>query len=380
MIYLDNSATTFVLEESAQTAALYMTQNFYNPAAMYAPAVDTEKRLNSARAHIAADMGAAPDEIVFTSGATESNNMAILGTARSARKGSRFITTEFEHPSVYNVFKYLKDSGCDVVFLSLDSAGRVSIDELTQAVNENTALVSVMHVNNEVGAIADLGAINAAIKRKNPSTAFHSDGVQAFAKLPFCRLPVDMYSISGHKFHAPKGVGALMLKKGVKNSGGQMGGGQERGIRSGTINMPGIMAMDCSVGYFERNGDAARNKLCALKQRLYANLSTIDDVLLNGPDVRTGAAHILNMSFMGVRGEVLLHTLESRGVLVSTGSACSSRKKGKNRVLEAIGVTGERQEGAMRFSLSSFNTEEEIDTASELVAVSVAELRKYKRR
>ncbi len=381
MIYLDNSATTRVSAGAAAAARHYMTEEFFNPSAMYAPAVQVEREVERVRAELAASLGAKPSELYFTSGGTESDNIAILGTASVQRDPhARYITTEMEHPAVYNVFLALARTGADVVFLKPDSAGRIDPAALAEAVNERTALVSVMHVNNEFGSVQDLAALSSAIAAKNPETYFHSDGVQGFGKLPFGPLPVDLYSISGHKFHAPKGIGALLMKKRVKNAGGQLGGGQERGVRSGTTNASGIAAM--GAAFEELRAAEAENlrHMRELKLLLANYLLSLPDVLLNGPKAEEGAPHILNCSFLGVRGEVLLHALEERGIYVSTGSACSSHKKGKNRVLASIGVEGERAEGAIRFSLSAENTPEEMARTAGEISNLLGVLRRFRRR
>ncbi len=381
MIYLDNSATTRVLESSAKIAMHYMTDEWFNPSSMYGPAVEVERQVERVRKDMAASLGASPEELYFTSGGTESDNMAILGTAAALRPGRwRFITTVMEHPAVYNVFSALESAGHEVIRLPVDGAGCIRLEELSAAVNEQTALVSVMHVNNEVGSIEDLSAIERVIHQKNPQTVFHSDGVQAFCKMPFGKMPADLYSISGHKFHAPKGTGALLIRKRVKNAGGQIGGGQERGMRSGTTNASGILAMGDAFSVMYRDQQEHARRMMDCKLRLCENLSRIEDVYFNGPRPEEGAPHVLNASFLGVRGEVLLHALEAKEIYVSTGSACSSHKKGKNRILSSIGVEGARAEGAIRFSLCPFNTEEEMDRAAQAIEDIVRSLRRFKRR
>lgn len=381
MIYFDNSATTQVLSEAAQAALHAMTCDYYNPSSAYSKAVQVERQVNEARGVLASKIGALPKEIIFTSGATESNNMAVFGTLKARRGKVRLITTEVEHPSIYEVFKSLQSSSdIEPVFLNVDGTGRVDMNMLSDCLTENTALVSVMHVNNELGTINDLDGIYRLVKSKCPNAVVHSDGVQAYLKLPAKKLSVDMYSVSGHKFHAPKGVGFLYVSSAVKFKGGQIGGGQEQNLRSGTTNVSGILAMSVAADLYGRNqGEWLYNmRLC--KERLASNLSQAGDVLVNGPAVEEGAPHILNLSFMGIRGEVLLHALEEQGILVATGSACSSHKKGKNRVLAAIGVNGARQEGALRFSFCPFNTLREVDAASQAILEQVKILRKYRRR
>ncbi len=381
MIYLDNSATTRVLPEAADAAYAAMTEQFYNPASPYAPAVATERAVEAARARLSAALGGTPDELIYTSGGTESNNMAIVGSIKPLRGKRRIVTTLGEHPSVYEVFRSLEGTpDTEVVFIDLRPDGTANLDELAAALTPDTALVSLMHVSNEVGAVNDLSAAAALIRQHSPSALLHADGVQAFCKLPFSRLPVDLYSISAHKVHAPKGVGALYVRSGVKFAGGQIGGGQERNLRSGTTNVPGILGLDAALSSYRAHQAEWIANMRACKERLANNLTVIADSLVNGPAPEHGAPHILNMSFPGVRGEVLVNALSERGICVSTGSACSTRKKGQNRILAAMGITGARAEGAIRFSLCPFTTLDEIDAASAALAEQVAFLRRFQRR
>ena len=381
MIYLDNSATTRVLPEAANAAFRAMTEQFYNPASAYNPAVATEKAVEAARARLSSALSCSPAEVLYTSGGTESNNMAILGALKLLRGKKRILTTAGEHPSVYEVFRSLEGNAeIEVVFVGLNPDGTVNLTKLEKELTEDTALVSVMHVNNEVGAINDLFAISALIKKNAPAALLHSDGVQAFCKLSFARLPVDLYSISAHKFHAPKGVGALYVKSDVKFAGGQIGGGQEKNLRSGTLNVPGILGLDAALEQYQAHQAEWITSMRECKNRLWQNLSTIPDVFLNGPAPEAGAAHILNVSFPGVRGEVLVNALSEREIFVSTGSACSTHKKGQNRIHAAMGISGARAEGALRFSLCPFNTMEEMDQAAQTLAEQVAFLRRFQRR
>ena len=381
MIYLDNSATTRVLPEAADAAFRAMTEQFYNPASAYKPAVAAEKSVEAARARLAAALGCNSGEVLYTSGGTESNNMALLGSLKPLRGKRRIITTLGEHPSVYEVFRSLEGAAeTEVVFVGLHADGTVRLDRLEAALAPETALVSVMHVNNEVGAINDLAAISALIKRNAPNALLHSDGVQAFCKLPFSRIPADLYSISAHKVHAPKGVGALMVRSGVKFAGGQIGGGQEKNLRSGTLNVPGILGLDAAIATYREQQEAWIAQMRACKLRLAELLLTIPDAQINGPAPETGAPHILNVSFPGVRGEVLVNALSEREIYVSTGSACSTHQKGQNRILAAMGITGVRAEGALRFSLCPFNTIDEMDQAAEALKEQVLFLRRFQRR
>ena len=321
------------------------------------------------------------EEIIFTSGGTESNNAAVFGSIRGWRGPMRVITTAVEHPSVYETVQSLKQSGdVDIVILPVNEQGYPDLAVLRDALTENTALVSMMHVNNELGTVTDLSAASRLIRRYAPGAVFHADGVQAYLKVDAENLGVDLYSVSAHKFHGPKGVGILYKRSGVRFAGGQIGGGQENNLRSGTTNVPGILGMEKAVQLYEQNLAAWRQSMRACKRRLYEDLMTIPDVVLNGPALDEAAPHILNLSFMGVRGEVLLHALEQFDICVSTGSACAARKAGKNRILTAAGIIGPRQEGAIRFSLCPFNTIEEMDKAAQIVSEQVSFLRKYRRR
>ncbi|MBQ6077736.1 MAG: cysteine desulfurase [Clostridia bacterium] len=381
MIYFDNSATTCTCREAAERAYTAMTQDYYNPAAAYGAAFGVEKQVNEARAFAASLVGAKPEEILYTSGGTESNNMAVFGSLRPMRNLKSIVTTETEHPSVYETIRTAaKEFGMEIVYAPLKADGTVDLDRLSDVLHADTGLVSIMHVNNELGSVNDLDAIARKVRALSPNAVLHMDGVQAFMKVPTGKLPVDLYSVSAHKLHAPKGVGFLLVRNGIRFAGGQIGGGQERNLRSGTTNVPGILGMDSALRLYQSNQRVWHQQMFQVKKRLYENLGTLGDVCLNGPAIEEGAPHILNLSFLGVRGEVLLHALERYGVIVSTGSACSAKKQGKNRVLNAIGIGGARQEGAIRFSFCPFNTVAEADEAANVIADQVRMLRKYKRR
>ncbi len=378
MIYFDNSATTQVLPAAAEAAKRYMLEAYWNPAAAYSPAVQAERDVQLARASIASKLNADASELIFTSCGTESNNTALYGALRAMRGTGRVIVSAVEHPSVYEAALDLRERGYDVVFAPVDVTGRVIMSELEGLMTPETKLVSIMHVNNETGAINDIDAIYAMLKRRAPDALLHSDGVQAFMKT--APVGCDMYSVSGHKLHAPKGVGALYVRRGVRIKPYLLGGGQESGMRSGTTNLPGIMAFNAAVADYAQNGKAYRENMLLVKKRLYSDLMRLRDVKLNGPDIDSGAPHILNVSFMGVRGEVLLNALSERGLYVSTGSACAAHKRGRNRILNAMGITGDRQDGAIRFSFSRFNTTAEADAAAQLIEEQVNILRRFRRR
>lgn len=378
MIYFDNSATTRVFDEAASVAVSYMKEGFFNPSAAYSPAVSVEREVNLARGRLAAHFKSDPSELIFTSGGTESNNIALSGTLAQRRDKCRIITTASEHPSVYEPVNALKSSGYDVVIIGVDERGKADAKELEAALTDNTGFVSIMHVNNEVGAVNDISALYSLVKSRAPGAIFHSDGVQAFLKMPAVRC--DMYSFSGHKLHAPKGVGGLFVKRGIKFAGGQMGGGQENNLRSGTTNVPSIMALDTAAGIYTKRHSEFMTAMREVKLRLYDNLSRMKDVVLNGPAPDEGVPYILNMSFLGVRGEVLLNSLSEKGLLVSTGSACAARHRGKNRILTAMGIKDARQDGAIRFSFSPENTVQQADTAAQMIEDGLSILRRFRRR
>lgn len=381
MIYFDNSATTQTLPEAAERACIAMTKEYYNPAAAYGAAFSVEKNVTEARSLAASLLGAAQNEIIYTSGGTESNNAAAFGALRCVHGKKTIVTTAIEHPSVYEtVSAAVRMFDASVLYAPLRSDGTVDIDRLSEVLTPETSFVSIMHVNNELGSVNDLDRIAAKVRALSPNAVIHSDGVQAFMKTRMQRIPVDLYSVSAHKLHAPKGVGFLYARNGVRFQGGQIGGGQERNLRSGTLNVPGILGFDTALRAYRANEAAWHKQMLCVKTRLYRNLSALPDVLLNGPSVENGAPHILNLSFLGVRGEVLMHALERYGVLVSTGSACSAKKQGKNRILNAVGITGARQEGAIRFSFCPFNTEEEADTVADMIDGQLRVLRRYQRR
>lgn len=377
-IYFDNSATTAVLPAAAEAAMRYMTEAYYNPAAAYSPAVNAERDVSAARAVIAAGLGADPTEVIFTSCGTESNNTALYGSLRAMRGKGRVVISSTEHPSVYEAAMDLREQGYDVQLAPVDGTGKVDLNELAQLITRETRLVSVMHVNNESGAVNDINSVYSIVRRNAPEALLHVDGVQAFMKTS--PVKCDLYSVSGHKLHAPKGIGALCVRRGVRVKPFIIGGGQESGMRSGTTNTPAIMGFSAAVSDFAEHREAYLGSMLAVKTRLFNNLSRIRDVRLNGPALSEAAPHILNMSFMGVRGEVLLNALSERGLYVSTGSACAAHKRGKNRILNAMGITGDRQDGAIRFSFSHFNTVAEADLAAQMIEEQVTLLRRFRRR
>ena len=380
-IYLDNSSTTRVLDEVAQVVCDAMTVYFGNPSSLHRKGIEAEKIMKQARESIAKVLEVSSEEIFFTSGGTESNNWAIKGAAYALRRrGNHLITTKVEHPSVLEVFAALEKEGFAVTYLDVDREGTIDINQLEGALRPDTILVSIMYVNNEVGSIQPIQDAARIIKSRC-NALFHVDAVQAFAKIPLVSKleGIDLLSISGHKIYGPKGIGALFIRDKVKITPLLHGGGQEAGQRSGTENLPGIAGIGEAAKVCLKNMSEWRKHMAELKERLMGGiLNNIPDTVLNGPKV--GAPHILNISFLGTMGEILLHALESKNIYVSTGSACSSHKSEKSHVLKAMGKSLEEQDGAIRFSLSPFVSQDDIDYTLEVLAKEVKEIRKFVRR
>ena len=379
MIYLDNSATTRPFDEVIDKMSACMREEYFNPSAVYAPAMLAGRILTETREAIASQLGGRV-KVVFTSGGTEADNLALLGTARALRgRKGHFITTKVEHPAILETAAELERLGHSVTYIGVDEEGTVDVDALVDAVREDTALVSVMQVNNEVGAVMPIEEISRRVKEKNSRTLIHVDGVQGFMRVPMHmnRMGVDLYSLSGHKIHGPKGIGALAMSDRARPLCIAFGGGQENGLRSGTENVPGIAGLGQAVRAFARLDDPASDMM-ELKMRLRGGiLQAVPDAKVNGPT--GGAPHILNVTFP-VKGEVLLHALEGAGILCSTGSACASHKKSASHVLTAMGVPDKEIDGALRFSLCPMNTPEEIDETVAQIRKSVEMLRAFKRR
>ena len=361
--YLDNSATTQVLPAVAEKAVELMVKEFGNPSSLHTRGFQARKLLEEARAQVADALGAQPEEITFTSGGTESNNLVLFGAAQARRRlGNKIVTTAAEHDSVLNPCRALEQQGFQVVYLKPDSTGRLSEEALAQAIDEKTILVSVMLVNNETGAVFPVEAAGKAIRRKKAPALLHTDAVQGFGKLPFTvkRLGVDLLTLSGHKIHAPKGIGALYVKKGVRVLPRTLGGGQERGLRSGTESVPLI----CALGEAVKQLPPARETLervGELNSLLRQHLAQLPQVTIHSPE--EGLPYVLNFSAGRVRGETMLHFLAERGVYVSSGSACGRAKP--SHVLEAMGLPKEQVESALRVSFSRFSTREDVEALVE---------------
>ena len=366
-VYLDNSATTKPYAEVVAKIVHYMETQFGNPSSLHRMGIAAEKALKEARKAMSASIGAKDEEIYFTSGGTEADNMALFGTAQARkRRGNKIITSRIEHPAILESCKNLESLGFRVEYIPVDHNGVVDLSALGDAVDEQTILITIMQVNNEVGSIQPIAEIaelkNRIAKKLGTEILLHTDAVQSFGKLPvqIKDSGIDLLSVSGHKIHGPKGVGALYIRKGLNIHPYLHGGGQERGLRSGTEYVPAIAGFGTAVDLCMKNSDQRSETMRAVKNYLTEGIRfEIRDIRFNSPE--DGSPAILNVSFIGVRGEVLLHSLEQSDIYVSTGSACSSKKKSQSHVLEAMGLSGAEMEGAIRFSFSEFNTIEEMD-------------------
>lgn len=378
--YFDNSATTKVLDCVKDAVVDAMCVNYGNAAAKHRKGVEAENLIREAKKAIADTLKVQEKEILFTSGGTESNNTALIGTALANRRaGKHLITTGVEHPSIYNTMSFLEEMGFEVTYLPVDHLGHISLEDLEKAIREDTILVSVMYVNNEVGAVEPIEAISQCIKKKNPKTLFHVDAIQAYGKYKIRpkKQGIDLLSVSGHKIHAPKGVGFLYIGDGVKIRPILFGGGQQKGMRSGTENVPGCVGLGVAAREAYKDFDARIEKLYTLREHLIAGLKPLGGVTINGSEDRTNAPQIVSASFEGVRSEVLLHALEDKGVYVSSGSACSSNHPGISGTLKGIGVKKELLDSTIRFSLGDLNTEEEVDYAIGVLGELLPVLRRY---
>lgn len=375
-IYLDNSATTKPYQEVVDKMVLALTTQYGNPSSIYKKGIEVEREIKEIRRNIARSLGAKETEIYFTSGGTECNNTIIRSVARLNRKTkNHIISTVIEHPSVLNTLKDLEEEGFEVTYLPVDNNGKISLKDLKNAIKKETMLVSVMHVNNEIGSVQPIEEIGKYLKTLDEKVYLHVDAVQSYAKIKFrpSKYNIDFMSVSGHKLHGPKGIGFMYVKENNRIKPLLTGGGQEIGIRSGTENVPGIYGIGEAVRILNQDLQGTIDKIRGLRELLKEEiLANIDNVKINSPE--DGVCHVLNVSFRGVRGEVLLHYLEQKEIYVSTGSACSSKKKGSH-VLNAIKLTPEEIEGAIRFSLSDLNTKEEIIETVKALKESVADLR-----
>jgi len=380
--YLDNSATTRPSDAVIEAVAAAMRTGFFNPSSPYGPALLAEKQMDACRQIIARRLDASAEDVYFTAGGTEADNLAILGYLSTVKKPGKVLYTAVEHPAVVKSCQAAERMGHTAVAIPVLPDGTADLDALSKLLDDSVRMLCVMQVNNETGAIQPVKEISALRDRLCPQAVLHVDGVQGFLRVPFSlkECHVQSYALSAHKIHGPKGVGALVLQKGHRVSPREFGGGQEKGLRSGTENTPGIAGLMAAVESYP--ADAAQTML-ALKKRLYTALKeTVPDARINGPDIDSDAAapHILNISLPPVRSETMLYALAGDGIYVSMGSACSSRKQKVSDTLKAMAVPQKDAECAIRFSLSPYNTQEEIDYAAQRVREHYQVLSRFTRR
>ena len=381
-IYFDNSATTKCYDSVRDVMVKTMTEDFGNPSSMHQKGVEGEQYLKEAAAIVAKTLKVTEKEIFFTSGGTESNNWALIGTAlANKRAGNHIITTAIEHPAVSEPLHFLEEQGFEVTKLSVDHNGQISLEELEAALTDQTILVSTMYVNNEMGAVQPIEEIARLIHRKCPKALYHVDAIQAFGKYQIYpkRMGIDLMSASGHKIHGPKGIGLLYMSDRAKVVPIIYGGGQQRGMRSGTDNVPGVAGFGRAVKEIYQNREEKNEYLYELKEYMIEQLRALDHVVVHGTtDREKSAPHIINASFVGVGSEVLLHTLEDRQIYVSAGSACSTHKRAKSPTLTAIGAKKEELDSSVRFSFTEENTKEEVDAVIAVLKEVLPMLRRYR--
>ena len=380
--YFDNSATTRCYPEVAEIVVKTMTEDFGNPSAMHLKGVEAEKYVREAAQTLAKILKVNEKEIIFSSGGTESNNLALFGGAdANKRSGNHIITTSVEHAAVGQPAERLEQMGYEVTIVPVDHRGVVQLEALEKALRPDTILVSTMYVNNEVGAVMPVEEIAKLVHEKSPKALYHVDAIQAFGKYRIYpkKAGIDMLSVSSHKIHGPKGVGFLYINEKARIQPQILGGGQQAGMRSGTDNVPGIAGLGVAAKMVYTDFDKKIEHMYQLKERLAEGFLKLPDVRLNGMEIREGAPQILSASFLGVRSEVLLHTLEEKGIYVSAGSACSSHKRKAAGTLSAMGMEAAQRESTLRFSFSEENTFEEVDYALEVIGQVLPMLRRYSR-
>ena len=383
MIYLDNSATTRPFDGVIDAMDRCMREAYFNASAAYRPAVDVDREIRACRRLIASQLGAQEDEVYFTSGGTESDNLAILGVAATLRRPANFVCSVIEHPAVLETIRRVEAMGHEVRYMPIDRRGVVDLAACEALLDEHTALVSCMQVSNETGAIQPIEQLARMARAKNRDVRVHVDGVQGFMRVPMHmgRMGVELYALSGHKIHGPKGVGVLVARKGVRLAPQMTGGGQEKNLRSGTYNSPAILGLGEAVREMAARRDEL-DRLRAMKTHLWALLSAEEGISLNGPapEDAQSAPHVLSVSFGGVRGEVMRNALEGEGILVSTGSACASHKQKVSATLRAMGLSTEQADGTIRISLGMMNTMEDMDKAAARMLALYRQLKAYRRR
>lgn len=381
--YFDNSATTRCFDSVAGVVDQVLRTDYGNPSSLHRKGVEAEQYLRYAKEQIAKSLKVQEKEILFTSGGTESDNLAIIGAAMANyRRGKQLITTRIEHPAVLQTMSYLESLGYGVTYLPVDAYGCIRLEDLEAAVTPETILVSIMHTNNEIGSVMPVEEAGRLIKQKNPQTLFHVDAVQGYGK---CRIypkkaGIDLLSVSGHKIHGPKGIGFLYVSERAKIKAILFGGGQQGGMRSGTENVAGIAGIGKAVEEIFSHLDEDIGRLYEYKEYFMSRVQDIPDVTINGPQGRNGAPHIVSLSVKGVRAEVLLHSLDDEGICISAGSACSAHKPAPSATLSAIGLERGLLESTVRFSFSVETTKEQIDYALSVLNEQIPKLRRYTRK
>ncbi len=383
-IYLDNGATTKPYDEVVDEMIEMLNTYYGNPSSLHTKGIEAENAINHTRKVIAGALEVRIDEIFFTSGGTEANNIAVQGCALANRKkGNHIIVSSIEHPSILNTYKHLEQDGYSVSYIDVDDKGIIDLNHFEREVRKETILVSIMHVNNEVGSIQPIASVKKVLQAKGCDAIYHVDAIQSFGKVYLNpkQIGIDVLTLSAHKLHGPKGVGAIYVKKGTHIRPIIFGGSQELDIRSGTENVAGIVGFGKAVEITFRNFEQNICKMRSLRDMLKKGIiQEIEDIIIHSAHDEESAPHILNISFVGIKAEVLLHALEANNIFVSTGSACSSNKPSPSHVLKAMKVSKVCIEGAIRFSVSTFNTPAEITYCIEQVAANVKQLRKYMRR
>ena len=380
--YLDNSATTKCSESVKDLVVQVLTGDFGNSSSMHMKGVEAEQYVKNATKQIAKTLRCTEKEIIYTSGGTESNNMALIGAAMAnKRAGMHLITTSVEHPSVKNTMVYLEEEGFRITYLRVDKDGIIDLEQLKEAVDDETILVSIMMVNNEMGAVEPIEEAVKIVKEKNPKALIHVDAIQAYGKYKIVpkRLGIDLMSVSGHKLHGPKGVGFLYVKEKTKIKPITYGGGHQKGMRSGTMNTPGIAGLGLAAEEAYTDFEAKIDRMYELKSFFAEQVSQIEGAHINGKTGRDSAPQIISVSFEGVRSEVLLHALEDKHIYVSAGSACSSNHPALSNTLLNIGLPANLQESTIRFSLCPETTKAELEYTLEALKELLPMLRKYTR-
>lgn len=382
-VYLDNSATTKCYDSVRDIVGKVMCEDYGNPSSMHKKGIDAEKYIKQTKEILAKNLKVQEKEIYFTSGGTESDNLALIGAAKANhRAGKHLITSSIEHPAILNTMHYLEEEeGFRVTYLPVDKYGRIRLDALQEALCDETILVSIMYVNNEVGSVQPIQEAAGIVKAYNRKILFHVDAVQGFGKYHIYprKTGIDMLSVSGHKIHGPKGIGALYVNETVKIKPIVFGGEQQKNVRSGTENVPGIAGLGIATQEIYKNLESKVSAMRALKEKFIQGIAKIDHVTIHGLYDETSAPHIVSVGVAGIRSEVLLHTLEEKGIYVSSGSACASNHPSISGVLKGIGAKKEFLDATIRFSFSEFTTEEEIDYTLETLYNCIPTLRRYMR-